>query len=39
MPDNFAVAAAQEPQGRLVTGDPEFTKVEKLVRVEWLAQK
>lgn len=37
--DAFAVAAAQELQGTLITGDPEFTKVENLIRVEWLAQK
>ena len=37
--DAFAVAAAQELQGTLITGDPEFTKVENLIRVEWLAQE
>jgi len=37
--DAFAVVVAQELQGTLITGDPEFTKVENLVRVEWLAQE
>jgi len=34
--DAFAVAAAQELPGSVLTGDPEFAAVEKLVRVEWL---
>jgi ribonuclease VapC len=32
----FAVAAAQELDGIVLTGDPEFTAVQSLVRVEWL---
>ncbi len=36
--DAFAVAAAQELDGHLLTGDPEFASVEHLVRVEWLAR-
>ena len=35
--DAFAVAAAQEFQATVVTGDPEFAKVTALIRVEWLA--
>jgi ribonuclease VapC len=34
--DAFAVAAAQELGGCVLTGDPEFAAVEHLVRVEWL---
>jgi uncharacterized protein len=34
--DAFAVAAAQEVGGTVLTGDPEFVAVEHLVRVEWL---
>ena len=34
--DAFAVAAAQELGGIVLTGDPEFTAVQSLVRVEWL---
>ena len=37
--DAFATAAAQEFEGTLVTGDPEFARVEKLIRIEWLPQK
>ncbi len=37
--DAFAVAAAQEFQGTVVTGDPEFAAVEKVVPVEWLVKK
>jgi predicted nucleic acid-binding protein len=35
--DAFAVAAAQELSGVVLTGDPEFTAVQSLVRMEWLA--
>jgi predicted nucleic acid-binding protein len=35
--DAFAVALAQSKGGGVVTGDPEFKKVESLVSVEWLA--
>ena len=35
--DAFAVAAAQEFQATVVTGDPEFAKVTAIIRVEWLA--
>ena len=34
--DAFAIAAAQEFQGTILTGDPEFVQVESIVRVEWL---
>ena len=34
--DAFAVSLAQELQGMLVTGDPEFKKVESLVDIFWL---
>ncbi|MDA2925143.1 PIN domain-containing protein [Acidobacteria bacterium AH-259-L09] len=35
--DAFAVALAQLRHGTIVTGDPEFEKVEKLVSIEWLS--
>ena len=36
--DSFAAAAAQQHNGVLLTGDPEFRKIEKtgLVEMEWL---
>ncbi len=34
--DAFVVAAAQEFRATVLTGDPEFQNVEKLVSVEWL---
>lgn len=34
--DAFAVALAQEVDGTVVTGDPEFRKVEALAPVHWL---
>jgi predicted nucleic acid-binding protein len=34
--DCFAVALAQELAAAVVTGDPEFEKVERLVPIEWL---
>jgi PIN domain nuclease of toxin-antitoxin system len=36
--DAFAVATAQLMQAPILTGDPEFHKVEHLVTVEWLPQ-
>lgn len=36
--DAFAVAAAQELEGKVLTGDPEFKSVEALVPVEWLEE-
>jgi predicted nucleic acid-binding protein len=35
--DAFAVAAAQEQQASLLTGDPEFNKVTASNAIEWLA--
>lgn len=37
--DAFVVAAAQEFRATVLTGDPEFQNVEKLVSVEWLDRK
>lgn len=34
--DAFAAALAQKLSATLVTGDPEFRKVEALVEIEWL---
>ena len=34
--DAVAVAAAQREEATVVTGDPEFKKVEHLVPIEWL---
>ena len=34
--DAFAVALAQELNALLVTGDPEFHKVEEIIQVLWL---
>jgi predicted nucleic acid-binding protein len=34
--DAFAVVTAQDRHGVVITGDPEFKKVEKIVPVEWL---
>jgi predicted nucleic acid-binding protein len=34
--DAFAVAAAHELHGIIVTGDPEFRRVRDLVSIEWL---
>jgi predicted nucleic acid-binding protein len=34
--DAFVVAAAQEQDAMIVTGDPEFAAVQSLVRIEWL---
>ena len=36
--DAFAVALAQQMQAMILTGDPEFGKIEPLVTVEWLPQ-
>ena len=35
--DAFAVALAQSRQAMLLTGDPEFRKVEDLITIDWLA--
>ena len=34
--DAFVIAAAQEFQATILTGDPEFVQAESFVRVEWL---
>lgn len=34
--DAFAVALAQESTAAVLTGDPEFKEVEKLIPVLWL---
>lgn len=36
--DAFAVALAQLKKGAILTGDPEFRKVEEIVPIEWLSQ-
>lgn len=37
--DAFAVALAQEVEGSVVTGDPEFEAVEGLVAVRWIGER
>ena len=37
--DAFAAALAQQLQGPVVTGDPEFQKVASLVEILWLPQR
>jgi predicted nucleic acid-binding protein len=37
--DAFAIVAAQEASGAIITGDPEFQAIQELVTVEWLVQK
>ncbi|MFZ2095372.1 MAG: type II toxin-antitoxin system VapC family toxin [Anaerolineales bacterium] len=37
--DAFAVVAARESSGTIITGDPEFQAIQELVAVEWLGQK
>lgn len=34
--DCFTVVLAKEKKAPILTGDPEFKKVEKLVKIEWL---
>ena len=34
--DCFAVATAMKYKSKIITGDPEFKKVEKLVPIEWI---
>ncbi|MCC6299853.1 MAG: PIN domain-containing protein [Anaerolineales bacterium] len=36
--DAFAIASAQQAGGIVVTGDPEFSDVTDLVKVEWSSQ-
>jgi ribonuclease VapC len=37
--DSYAIAAAQQVGGTLITGDPEFSVVEDVVNIEWLQKK
>lgn len=37
--DAFAIVAARESSGTIITGDPEFQAIQELVAVEWLVQK
>jgi ribonuclease VapC len=37
--DAFAIAAAQEHEGALITGDPEFETVKDIVRTEWIGDR
>jgi predicted nucleic acid-binding protein len=34
--DAFAIVAAQEHEGTLITGDPEFESVKDIVQIEWI---
>ena len=36
--DCFAVATARREKAIVLTGDPEFKKVEHLVKIEWLSK-
>ena len=36
--DCFAVATAQRENAVILTGDPEFKNVEKLVKIDWLTK-
>ncbi|MFP3897551.1 MAG: type II toxin-antitoxin system VapC family toxin [Anaerolineales bacterium] len=37
--DAFAAALAMETEGTLVTGDPEFGRLEKMLRIQWLSRE
>ena len=37
--DAFAAALAIEEEGTLITGDPEFGRLEKKLRVQWLPRE
>jgi ribonuclease VapC len=37
--DAFCAALAQRHQGRILTGDPEFKTIEKVVDVQWLTAR
>lgn len=37
--DAFAIVAARESSGTIITGDPEFQEIQELVAVEWLVLK
>jgi predicted nucleic acid-binding protein len=34
--DAFAIVAAQELEGALITGDPEFESVKDIIPIEWI---
>jgi len=36
--DCFAVATARREEATILTGDPEFKKIEHLVEIEWILQ-
>lgn len=36
--DAFAISLAQQHQATLLTGDPEFAKVEALISISWLSR-
>ena len=36
--DAFAISLAQALEGTVLTGDPEFKSVEKIIQLEWLAK-
>jgi ribonuclease VapC len=36
--DSFAVACAIDQSAEIVTGDPDFKKVEHLVKIHWITQ-
>jgi len=36
--DCFAIAIARCQKAAVLTGDPEFKKVEHLVKIEWLSE-
>jgi ribonuclease VapC len=37
--DAFAIAAAQEVEGTLITGDPEFKALQEIIRIEWIEDR
>jgi predicted nucleic acid-binding protein len=37
--DAFAVAVAQDLEGLLITGDPEFKAVQEIIQIEWIGDR
>ncbi len=37
--DAFAIIAAQEYEGVVLTGDPEFNAVKGIIRIEWIGER
>ena len=37
--DSFAVACARDQSAEIVTGDPDFEKVEHLVKIHWIQSR